>query len=158
MKNTPIEFDPQVRSFREGDCESIAPRLRSTDVEEIKLSTGLNPLDALKKSVDISSKKWSIISKGRVIAIFGVAVRGSTGVPWLLSSDELFTIRKSFWAGCGQYIKAMSNGCELLSNYVWVENTTSIKWLKRMGFDFSDPVSYGVSGKKFFQFFMRVGK
>ena len=154
-KPTLGDTQPEVRFFHDGDCESLAPRLKDADIQEIKLSTGLEPLDALRKSVEISVKKWSITVNGEVIAIFGVSLRGSVGVPWLLASKELVKIKKSFLVGCESYVRSMSEGCEVLSNYVWIQNKTSIKWLKWMGFNFEAPVQFGIAGAQFVRFFRK---
>lgn len=116
----------------------------------------LEPLEALRKSVEISTKKWTISIDDEVIAVFGVALRGSTGLPWLLASDELRKIKRSFLAGCAPYIRSMSEGCDVLTNYVWVQNKVSLKWLKCMGFSFEPPVPYGKSGEQFIRFFKNV--
>lgn len=155
MKNSGLST-PQVRLFREGDCESLAPRLRLADVHEIELAIGLEPLVALRKSVEVSSKKWSITIDDEVIAIFGVSLRGSTGLPWLVASDGLLKIKRSFLAGCEPYIRSMSEGCDVLTNYVWVQNKVSLKWLAWLGFSFEPPVSYGKSGEQFIRFFKHV--
>lgn len=146
---------PYVRQAVFEDCASLAPRLRKEDVIELRYASGKKPLPVLLDSFEASTKCWAVIYKEQVIALFGVCGKGDIGVPWMLASDELKSIRKSFLRECRDYVSRMGEGHNLLTNYVWVGNSVHIQWLKWLGFQFLDPVEYGVSNKPFMQFFMK---
>lgn len=148
--------NPYVRPANYEDCKELAPRLRQADVKELKYSCGKEPLQALQASFSISEKAWAVIYKDKVIALFGLVRRADIGVPWMMASDELKEIQKSFLSECKNYLNEMSEGCSLLTNYVWVGNTVHIKWLKWLGFTFLEPIEYGVARKPFIQFYMEL--
>lgn len=146
---------PYVREAHYEDCASLAPRLRAEDVLELHYATGKTPFNVLRESFELSPKCWAVIHKDKVIALFGVSHAGNVGVPWMLASDELKDIKKSFLRECKDYVARMGEGHDLLTNYVWVGNTVHIQWLKWLGFTFLDPVEFGIYKKPFMQFFMR---
>lgn len=146
---------PYVRDAVYEDTASLAPRLRAEDVTELYYATGKTPLQVLRKSYELSNKCWAVIYKEKVIALFGVSDAGKVGVPWMLASDELKDIKKSFLRECKDYVARMGEGHDLLTNYVWVGNEIHIQWLKWLGFTFLDPIEYGFAKKPFMQFFMK---
>ena len=146
---------PYVRKATYQDCASLSPRLRKEDVQEIRYASGKAPLAVLRESFELSPKCWAVIYNDRVIALFGVSDAGHIGIPWMLASDELKLIKKSFLRECKQYVQEMGQGHELLTNYVWVGNDVHIQWLKWLGFKFLDPIEYGTANQPFRQFFMK---
>lgn len=154
MSNGASRSKPYVRDAVFSDCFDLAPRLRSEDVQEIKYASGSSPLTALEMSYNASSKCWAVVFNEKVIALFGVCKQDTWGVPWMLASDELKDIRKSFLRECREYVQKMGEGCAYLTNFVWIGNEVHIKWLHWLGFKFLEPVEYGKANMLFRQFYM----
>ena len=54
------------------------------------------------------------------------------------------------------YIGRMLGAFPHLLNYVHAGNTTSVRWLRRLGFTLAEPQPYGARGELFHQFEMRA--
>lgn len=129
----------QYTPFMRGEVLNM--KLREQDIEEVKASNGLAPVEALKISLDVSDKIWVARYKDKIIAVFGRAIHpedSRVGIAWLLGTDELSQCRKSFM----KYSYAMvqkdfyTDGVELLMNFVSRKNFDSMKWLAWLGFSF----------------------
>lgn len=120
---------------------ALAPRLRQSDKDEIKASTGDTPEDALLISLACSPKSWAWLHDGEVIAVFGVAAHPhdpTKGIPWLLGSPEVEKHKVFFLRTCGAYIDEMLDEYPVLENWVDCRNTASIQWLAWCGFILAD--------------------
>jgi len=140
------------------DCMKLAPILRDADKEELKLSSGEEPLEALILSLQISEECNAILSdEGNVIGMFGVAtVDEDLGSPWLLGSDGIKDISKDFIKGSHAWLKKIQDNYTILFNYVHESNAISIRWLKALGFVFVQRVEkFGVGEAPFYEF-MRI--
>lgn len=147
---------PYYRPAEAGDEVILAPKLRKQDAVEVMASAGLEPLAALKASLLVSEERYSIIaSDGTIVGMFGVAPTGdkNVGCPWLLGSDRLPEVRKEFLPQSLEWVKGVNKRYPLLINYVDVNNTKAIRWLKYLGFTFISRVEeYGVGRIPFYEF------
>lgn len=141
----------------ESHIQEIASRMRKHDVDECVASGHPDAYDALAKSLACSSTCWTGIINGRPSVMFGVApinVIDSIGAPWLLGTDDVLTVKREFLragrAHVGEWIKNYS----ILTNIVDARNKMSVRWLKRLGFEFLNPVRAGVNGEWFYPFQM----
>lgn len=142
------------------DCDDLAPRMREQDAKEVWHSHGLTPLEALVFSFQRAEESYSIISDdGQVIGMFGVGrVTSNIGVPWLLASDELPKVAKEFIPQSKEWIDRVHERYDLLFNFVYAKNTTSIRWLKWLGFSFIRRVDdFGVHPAPFIEFAKHKG-
>jgi len=86
--------------------------------------------------------------------MFGVSgTKGDTGFPWMLASDALSSIRKSFLRESKDYVERMHEDYPKLTNFAWSKNTVHLQWLQWLGFFFLEPESYGESGELFIRFY-----
>lgn len=147
---------PYYRPAAAGDVQIVAPKLRQQDVDEVKASSGLEPLEALQLSCLYSVEVNAIVaSDGEVIGLFGVTKTPDflVGCPWLLASDRLPEIRKDFLPQSLLWVKRINKQFPVLRNYVDQRNTKAIRWLKYLGFTFVDLIEdYGVGKKPFYEF------
>lgn len=144
------------RPAEAGDMAVLAPKLRKQDVDEVMASSGLEPLEALTLSFEISEETNSIISDdGEVIGMFGVSKTDDplVGCPWLLASDRLPEVRKKFLPQSYEWVKEVNKRYPLLFNCVDTRNTKAIRWLKYLGFTFVEHIEeFGVGRIPFYAF------
>ena len=134
-------------------------KLRDIDLKEIQAMSGNSPFEALRRGIVEGRKSWSVFGqidgKFQCIAIFGVCdYPGYDGVgcPWLLASDALAEIPMTILRASKKFLAEMHQDYPVLCNFVHHENTTSINWLKWLGFSVLPPITLGVQGDLFHQF------
>jgi hypothetical protein len=151
---------PFVRLATRADAFELAPRLRTEDVQETEAGTGMTPEFALRYSLAISNIAYAVVWRGKVVALFGIVNElqwedtVGDGLPWMLASPELASIRKSFLRECRGYVQQWLAYHGSLHGYVWAENTVHIQWLKWLGFQFTEPAPYGINNELFMRFYM----
>lgn len=133
-----------VRMSEDGDAESLGPRLREIDVDEIESMSGhrSGTLALLFGHLAPDPSYTIVLADGLVIGMFGVAtVTHGMGMVWLLAAPELeapapareFLRQSRFWCNL------MSKRCPVMFNIIDARNTVSIGWLKWCGFTFPYP-------------------
>lgn len=147
------------RPARFEDCREMAPNMRSQDAKEVMYSNGLTPLKALQESYRLSQVHNSIIHEdGSVVGMFGVCDSGIIASPWLLGTDKMLETRKEFVPQAIEWVNEMAKLYPILTNFVHVNNTVSLVWLKSLGFEFIKLYEeYGVGKQPFYQF-VRITK
>lgn len=133
----------------------IADNMRQADVDEVKAASSFTPLEAITKGVEISDMTSVAIINGDIVAIMGVVKTGvlsDNGVPWLLGTDNVSKHYREFLGSSRTVLNAMINVCPNLTNYVYVKNTVSIRWLKWLGFKLEKAKPFGVNGELFHKF------
>ncbi|MBN9564869.1 MAG: hypothetical protein J0G29_02055 [Alphaproteobacteria bacterium] len=134
----------------------LAPNLKQADLEEIAAASGRDCLDSaptglLIQSIAISKIAYSMIYQNKdgskeVIALGGVAPHPTDpqiGIPWAFTSDKVRTYPKNFMVKARQALNEFCAHFPTLTNYVYSQNTTAIRWLKELGFEVSQ------SGEKY---------
>jgi len=133
----------------------VADHMRDADLVEIEAAIGIDPYDALKYSVSVSSEAWSAYAGGEPIALFGVGTQSMlsrTGAPWLLGTDKLLDQRLSLVRLGKLFVATWRTHYEVMLNFVHAKNVSSIQWLETIGFCVHDPVPWGVRGEMFHPF------
>ena len=149
-----------VRPSQPGDAESLAPRLRQADLDEIKASTGQEPLDALLSGERLSLQPLTAVRiDGDVevpMAMFGcVRESESMGRIWLLGSDDIFSLRMAFARQSRAWFRHVSSPFSLVTNVVDMRNHVHVNWLRWCGCRFVGIVEHGVEKRPFLEFFWR---
>jgi len=144
--------DPTFKHIR-----AIAGNLRESDTEEIAASCGLDPLQALALSVEVSVACWVILdSSGTPIAIFGCAPcvgPACVGSVWMLGTPAMDQNGIAILRNSLPYIEKMHKHFPVLHNFIDLRNLKSQKWLEWCGFKVIDiDMSYGVGGLPFLHF------
>ena len=150
----------RVRKSTKADAYGIAVNMRQSDRNEIWASNHLDPIDALKKGIELSVY-CRTIENGKPIAMFGICPRdilGTSATIWMLATDDLNKINMRFLRHSKEFVNAMLDYYEYLENYVDVRNQKSIEWLTFLGAKFDEPAPYGVEGKPFQHFSFTKGK
>lgn len=145
---------PFVRAPKIDDCIELSRSMREEDKREIWHFGRVSPLVALLDGLQYSSKCWTVEWQGRVVAMFGVTKQDDdVGIPWMLASEDLKKIKKSFLRECHQYVERMFDGYQVLTNCAWSQNTIHIQWLKWLGFKFLPARAKGYDGELFYEFY-----
>ena len=148
------------RPALKGDIELLHHAIREQDRAEIWHSHGMTPKEGLEFSLDRAVEAHSIISnEEKVIGMFGVGeVTPNIGVPWLLATDELPKVQREFLPESLKWVERVNDRYDLLFNYVYAENKTSIRWLKWLGFSFIRKIDdWGVHPAPFIEFARHKG-
>ncbi len=139
------------------DAVWIGLNLRPSDVEEVMLSHGMSPHEAVKASYCESDICRGIASDdGEPVGLCGVVEHRI----WMLGTPDLTATRRGRWQLIVEGRKWVDSCFEEvggpLFNQVYSKNTESIRWLKMLGFTVDIPKPIGKSGALFCDFW-RLG-
>lgn len=142
------------------DIKFLANNLRASDGLEVDVHLHKKQTREarLLQSVDVSKGCLVIRDNNVPICIFGVA-RGeddSTGIPWMLGTDDLLkhSAKVARWGKL--FVEAMQEEYALLKNIVYAGNEISQRWLEWMGFVVIKDKPFDMSGEPFYLFY-RIG-
>lgn len=151
--------DVLVRAPRRADIAELVATLRPLDRQELEASHGGDLHDAVRHALAVSPHRWAMEVDGALALLGGVApvsLVGGIGSPWLLGTTVLDRRGGVLTRVCLGYRDLALGLYPALVNYVDARNTTSIRWLKRLGFSVADqPVPYGPRGTLFYRFELR---
>lgn len=149
----------EVRETALQDVVSLALNLRASDADEIRAYGQTDPLKSLTSSAARSMLCWSAFADGELACVLGVAplsVVSGIGSPWMIGTPVLDRHQRVLIRRTPEYISKMLKAFPHLVNYVYAQNTTSVRWLRRLGFTLHDAEPYGALGEPFHKFEMRV--
>ena len=136
----------------------VADTMRQADIDEVAASHGHAPLKALQAGLKVSDFVVAVVIDDDPVAIFGLSkcnpITGS-GVPWLLSSESALKHKREFLLQSPKVIEQMLEICPYLFNFVHIENRTSIRWLRWLGFAIEDPQPFGKKRQMFHRFYLK---
>jgi hypothetical protein len=137
----------------------LAKHMREPDKEEIWAAAHETPENAILCSLGVSRDAKTGFANDRLICMFGVGsemICSTTGIPWLLATDELERCARPFLRRGRKVVGEMMNGYQLLRNYVDARNTAAIRWLGWVGFEILPSEPFGVDRLPFHPFEMRA--
>jgi hypothetical protein len=137
----------------------LVETMREADKDEVWAMTRATPCAALLTALRASRDARTGLADGEVLCIFGttsVTTLGTTGIPWMLSSNSLPKHAKAFLRGSISYIEEMMGKYDILINYVDTRNIVAKRWLKWLGFTLDPPVPFGAARLPFHRFEMRT--
>ena len=143
-------------SYTTLDIDKFVTNLREAD----KLEAYAMGYDSLKEAIQTSldCAYISFVARaenGEAICIFGLSsvTHSEYGrAVWFLGAKEMDGYSKEFVYYSKIIIKEMLKNNERLYNYISVHNDKSIRWLKRLGAEFSEPFS--LNGEEFLLFIL----
>ena len=154
MSNEAEVCKPFVRDAKLVDVLVLGANMRQCDRWEVWHMTRKSPIDALMDGYKVSDKPFVVEWKGKPIAMFGVSGhKGHLGVPWMLASDDIKKVRKTFLRECKEHIEKMHGSYPTLTNFVWSKNEVHIAWLKWLGFTFGEAKPMGPDNELFIHFY-----
>lgn len=140
------------------DATDLAADMRPEDVEELFVLTGETPEVACEWSVRHSDDVWAARSEtGRMLALFGVApvaVLGGVGAVWLLGTPGLAGHTRAMLRGSPSWLAKWFTRYDKLTNVVWEGNRPSVRYLRGLGFSFSERKTMPVSRAGYYVFAM----
>ena len=146
-----ITFEPS----RERHVLDVAVRMRQCDKDELWAAGQPAPYQVLLRSIEMPGEHYTAFKDGVPIAMFGFSdLHGNqtVGVPWMLGTDDLEDVAMTVLRQSKKHCEAAKKRFDLMLNYVDARNTTSIKWLKWLGFTIKDAEPYGPFGSPFHYF------
>lgn len=147
-----------IRATQPGDAQHLAENMRACDVAELR-ACGQEPFEAVRRSVANSLLCWSAFADGELGCIIGcapISIVSGIGSPWMLGTPVLDQHSRVLVRMTPRYIAEMLKAFPHLVNYVHAENTTSKRWLRRVGFTLQEAAPYGALGEAFHRFDMRA--
>ena len=119
------------------DMVELTDNMRQIDVDEIEAVTNLGTLDCVIASVHNSEKAccFAVFADGVLVCIYGCSI---TGNPWLLCTNAMNSHVLSLTRRTKRIVWMMSKRWPILSNVVDVRNKMTIRWLKTIGFTFTE--------------------
>lgn len=146
-----------IRDAEMQDVFNLAPNVRQSDRSELWKANHRKPEQALVEGYKESIACFTVVYKGRPIAMFGIVAKtilGRIASVWFLASPEMNKMQHIF-KHSRRFISLMLSYYSVLENYVDVENTQSIRWLKWCGFTLESPKPYGIESNLFRHFYIR---
>lgn len=135
-------------------------RFRKADVDEVYAMSGRDINTAVDDGLKESELVWIGMWENDPVTIFGarrIALLSDEGTPWLLGTDRIREpgIKKAFIERSIPYVLEMLKRFRYLENFVDARNTTSIRWLKMMGFTIETAEPIGFLKMPFHRFWLR---
>jgi hypothetical protein len=150
--------DVVIRPATVDDAAPLMENLRPSDVREVAAYGMSDPLRAATDSIRRSTLCWAALADGELAAVLGVSpvspLQG-IGSPWMMGTPVLDRHVKHMLVRAPVCVERMLDAYPHLANFVYVENRSSIRWLKRLGFTLHPPVPFGALSKPFHPFEMR---
>lgn len=135
------------------DVKLLAPNLRQEDKDEIDAASGETPEQAL--AIGLKSGRCWACDDGEPVAMFGVTPwphELSTGYPWMLASDRLFTHKIRLLRESRAWVARLADGFDRLVTFSDARNTVHHEWLTWCGFERGRVTPYGVQRLPFIEF------
>lgn len=136
---------------------ALAPKLRTSDKDEVMASHAMSPTEALLFSLDTSHVAYSGFVDDEIILMWGISpAEHGFGAIWMLASDDLEKHRLAFLRRSKVFVNCARSCYSGLGNFVDARNTTSIQWLRWLGFTIGDAKPHGPFDLPFHPFWMRA--
>jgi hypothetical protein len=148
-----------IRPTEPSDVEMLIAHLRASDLAECQAYGRSDIGEGIRASVRRSLLCWSGFIDGELAAILGVApidMLNGLGSPWMLGTPVLDRHQRVLVRATPEYISRMLKAFPHLVNFVHAKNTTSVRWLRRLGFTLQEAVPFGPLGEPFHPFEMRA--
>lgn len=142
-------------------AEAIAATARQADREELWAASRSEPLEAMVRGLESTPESWTAIYEGEPACMFGAwpfSALGGIAAAWMIGSRvldrhgaqrDLLRLSRPVVQYMGDQYPA------LLYNFVDERNTSAIRWLRWLGFEFAEAIPYGVDGLPFLPFYMK---
>lgn len=140
------------------DLDELAEHMRDIDRKECRLTMPMPVRKALSLSHEVSYETLTGRVDGKLVAVFGIArmsTISSVGVPWMLGTPLVERYAMTVIRYNREMISKWEKQHSILKNYVHVDNETSIRWLRWLGFTILKPVRFGAKNEFFHPFELR---
>jgi hypothetical protein len=153
-----LATDVTIESATLEHAAILAETMRQEDRDEVWATGRYTPAEALRASLGMSLFAKSGFADGELVCMWGLGspnMVGNVGTPWLLGASTVTKHQVPFLRNCCNFRNEMLEYYDILRNWVDVRNTTSIRWLRWIGFEIKEPQPFGAFGLPFHPFEMR---
>lgn len=133
----------------EEHARQLALTMRQEDIEEVRASHALEPLEALLTGLSASEHTSAILDGDMVVAVFGVANVESFDTVWLLTGERVYRAPLSFIRVCQRELKRLLEQWPVLVNGIDARYSRALRWAQWLGFEVFPAIPYGVAGQPF---------
>lgn len=121
----------------EQDISELGQNLRQWDVNELQAVTSQTVAESVRASVLNSDPRycWAYHADGKLLCLCGCTRSGS---PWLLATPLLNHHTKRLTQTVKHEVRMMLETYPRLANMIDVRSTQTIRWLKLLGFRFTE--------------------
>lgn len=139
-----------VRVASGDDIVYVGSRLRAEDKREVA-ALGTVVDHAVRESAKLSEFAWAGIIDGEPAMVFGVdcGTLSPEAEIWALGTDKCTTVPREMLVYGRRIVAELLEIWPALTNRCHADNKPAIRWLKRLGFEISEPEKIGVQGEKF---------
>jgi hypothetical protein len=144
-----------VTASKAWHIDRMAPHVREADRAELWAGWHSTPEQSLRHGLARSSHCWTALINFQPVCMLGVvpqSLLGASGVVWLIGTDAVLERQIGFLRRCRPHLRRIQQTYAHLQNYVSVENTAAIGWLRWLGFSIADPAPFGPQGVPFHHF------
>jgi|21_taG_2_1085346.scaffolds.fasta_scaffold13040_2 hypothetical protein len=125
----------------------VSVNLRKQDLEEVP--KGKTPYTAIMEGLECGCS-YAIVVDEIPVAIMGSSGVGDYSVIWMVGTPNIRKIRRELVTQGRKFAERLIGRYTYGGNMVYIKNYNAIRWLKRMGAEFGEPVL--VDSKKFIPF------
>lgn len=119
-------------------ADHIGANMRQSDIDEVRASSALEPVEAVRTSLALSSIAFCVESDSHgPCAIFGAAPCGLPGLGsvWMLGTDGIRREGYSIAKQTRRYFDQLNAEYPILWNFIDGRNSLSMRWLRWGGFE-----------------------
>lgn len=148
----------KIREATEADCWLMAPLMRPEDCRECLAASGHTPLEALMDGLRQSEEAFSFFLEDGVTpcGMYGVSDHFGVGAVWMLGTAHMPKAGAALMRETPKIFARWLDRYPILGNFVDARNELHIKWLKRLGCEFT--CSCLIGGQQFLGFIYRKRK
>ena len=128
----------------------LAQNIRKADLLEVACMSG-NPKKAFEQALENDIATLTVLDPQDIpYAMFGVGKCNEETYIWMLGTNDVTKYKFEFLKRCRDWVWAFVDEYEEVFNFVHVENTLAIKWLRWCKATFSN--EFEINGQKFMKF------
>lgn len=150
-----MEAEYEIRDVTDGMLQAVATNIRPIDDVEARAMVGMEPLEAMRRSVAVSSLALSLWLRGELAGVWGVVTtEPRKGTVWLITTEVVARRKSEFKRACCDVLARLLQSWDELENRMLVDPAKDhdVRWWKRMGFRYEHPEPYGPGGREFVSF------
>ena len=140
-----------VRKSVKSDIQFLADHIRIEDKREIE-ALGCNAFKAFEYGHKAGS--YTGLYHGVPMAMFGTykqVLLSDNACIWMLGTRDIDNCSREMLTITRKYIDYELNNHKELFNYVDARYKKALKWLRVLGFSFSEPLKAGINGEIFYK-------
>ncbi|MCG7949118.1 MAG: DUF2833 domain-containing protein [Candidatus Thiodiazotropha taylori] len=146
-----------ITHVTDDDIPELVANLRVADMRELRALSSKPYPEIVKTSIKVSTEAYTLRVDDQLLCIFGMGVLSIAsleGAPWMIGTEAINQHRRAFLEASKEVSTSMLKRYAYLRQFVDVRNTLAVRWLKWLGFEFSDPMPIGRNGEMFYLFTM----